>query len=75
MPRASTSDAKAEQRANRVKAKLAEVDPWDPEHWAAQEEKTLSAQAPDEAKGVPRREPVEDEGGRRPGLRERSHRR
>ena len=35
-------DAEASLRANRVKAKLAELDPWDPEFWAAQEQATLA---------------------------------
>ena len=78
-------DAEAGQRANKIKARLAELDPWDPKFWAAQEEVTLSEmryrfctaghhQAPDEANGVPRTEPVKDQAGRRPGLRERCHR-
>ena len=35
-------DAEAGQRANKVKAKLSQLDPWHPEFWAAQEESTLS---------------------------------
>ena len=35
-------DAEAGLRANKIKAKLTELDIWDPEYWAAQQEASLS---------------------------------
>ena len=35
-------DAEAGKRASKVKAELAQLDPWDPEYWATKEEATLS---------------------------------